>query len=191
MSFKVFKGGCFLRGHAISLQTCHNVPSAVRLMSSHMFGHHLATVRLAGRKRHRHARFESSVEALAEQWRAQPWSSCMGAAPGCRLQRRSSVNILTAWPWWPGRAAQAPRAGRARAPWSCTPCWHLSRDPHSSGTSYSSTARRRSELGNRRPLYIQRAAQLASCSGPRFANSDTPVILRYMNRVYLVGIYFR
>jgi hypothetical protein len=46
------------------------------------------------------------------QWRAQPWS-CMDAAPGCRLQRRSSANILTAWP---GRVAQAPRAGRARAP---------------------------------------------------------------------------
>jgi hypothetical protein len=62
-----------------------------------MSGHHPATVRLAGRKRH--ARFESS-EALAElcrQWRAQPWS-CMDAAPGCRLQRRPSANILTAWP---------------------------------------------------------------------------------------------
>jgi len=82
--------------------------------SSHMSGHHPATVRLAGRKRH--ARFESS-EALAEQpaqWCAQP-SSCRDAAPGCRLQRRSSVNILTAWP---GRVAQAPRPGRARAPWS-------------------------------------------------------------------------
>jgi len=48
----------------------------------------------------------------SRQWRAQPWS-CMDAAPGCRLQRRSSANILTAWP---GLVAQAPRAGRARAP---------------------------------------------------------------------------
>ena len=47
----------------------------------------------------------------------------MDAAPGCRLQRRSSANILTAWP---GRVAQAPRAGRARAPWSFTPCWRPS-----------------------------------------------------------------
>jgi len=70
------------------------------------------------------------TEALAElpggtrQWRAQPWS-CMDAAPGCRLQRRPSANILlTAWP---GRVAQAPRAGRARAPWSCSkPCWRPS-----------------------------------------------------------------
>jgi hypothetical protein len=35
------------------------------------------------------------------------------------LQRRSSANILTAWP---GRVAQAPRAGRVRAPGSCSPC---------------------------------------------------------------------
>ena len=61
--------------------------------SSYMSGHHLATVRRAGRKRG--AIFESS-EAL--QWRTQPWS-CMDAAPGCRLHRRSSVNILTAWPY--------------------------------------------------------------------------------------------
>ena len=56
------------------------------------------------------------------QWRAQPWS-CMDAAPGCRLQRRSSANTLTAWP---GRVAQAPRAGRARTPWSSSPCWRPS-----------------------------------------------------------------
>ena len=67
------------------------------------------------------------------QWRAQPWS-CMDAAPGCRLQRRPSANILTAWP---GRVAQAPRAGRARAPWSCSPCWRPS----------SRTARLRDQLG--------------------------------------------
>jgi hypothetical protein len=67
------------------------------------------------------------------QWRAQPWS-CMDAAPGCRLQRRPSANILTAWP---GRVAQAPRAGRARAPWSCSPCWRLS----------SRTARLEDQLG--------------------------------------------
>ena len=33
----------------------------------------------------------------------------MDAAPGCRLHRRSSINILTAWP---GRLAQAPRVER-------------------------------------------------------------------------------
>jgi hypothetical protein len=111
-----------------------NVPSSPHT-SSHMSGHHPATARLAGRKRH--ARFESS-EALAELpavARTQPWS-CMDAAPGCRLQRRSSANILTAWP---GRVAQAPRAGRARAPWSCSPCWRPSlarrREPHRSGIS--------------------------------------------------------
>mgnify|MGYP000135234914 CR=1 FL=1 len=65
------------------------------------------------------------------QWRAQPWS-CMDAAPGCRLQRRPSANILTAWP---GRVAQAPRAGRARAPCSALlgPGHHVGarrREPH-------------------------------------------------------------
>ena len=97
------------------------------------------------------------------QWRAVPWS-CIDAAPGCRALRRSSVNILTVWP---GRVAQAPRAGRARAPWSCSPCWRPSREPHGWGTSY--TARRRSELENRRPLY---GGQLSSppYSGRRFSN---------------------
>ena len=71
------------------------------------------------------------------QWRAQPWS-CIDAAPGRRLQRRSSSNILTAWP---GRVAQAPGAGRARAPWSCSPCWRPRQETHGSGTSYSSTTK--------------------------------------------------
>ena len=90
-------------------------------MSSHMSGHHLATVRRAGRKRGANSRALRLWQSC-RQWRAQPWS-CMDAAPGCRLQRRSSANILTAWP---GRVAQAPRAGRARAPWSCSPCWRPS-----------------------------------------------------------------
>ena len=80
------------------------------------------TVRIPWRKRHVKFVFESS-EALAEPSRGSgvhpPWN-CMDAAPGCRLQRRSSVNILTTWP---GRVAQTPKAGRARAPWSCSPCW--------------------------------------------------------------------
>ena len=97
----------------------------IRARTCSLFGHHPTTVRL-GRKRH--ARFESS-EALAEQpaeWRVLPCGAArlLRFATGCRLQRRSSVNILTAWP---GRVAQAPRAGRALAPWSC---WRPSRDAH-------------------------------------------------------------
>eukprot|EP00964_Phaeocystis_antarctica_P006011 scaffold3282_cov65-Phaeocystis_antarctica.AAC.1 len=65
-----------------------------------MSGYHPATVRRAGCKRG--ARLESA-EALAEQ---------PAVARRCRALRRSSVNILTAWP---GRVAQAPRAGRARS----------------------------------------------------------------------------
>ena len=47
----------------------------------------------------------------------------------------SSVNILTAWP---GRVAQASRkrAGRARAPWSCSPTAH-----HVGARLHSRTAR--------------------------------------------------
>ena len=101
--------------------------------------------------RKRHARFESS-EALAEGRAAGSGAQCRGAAsmlrPGCRLLRRSSVNILTAWP---GRVAQAPRAGRARALWSCSPCWRPSREPHGSSFQGPATARRQSELDNRAP----------------------------------------
>ena len=50
----------------------------------------------------------------SRQWCAVRWS-CIDAAPGCRALRRSSNNILTAWP---GRVAQVPRAGRSRTPWS-------------------------------------------------------------------------
>ena len=53
--------------------------------------------------------------------------NCATTASGCRLHGRSSVNISIARP---GTAAQAPRAGRARSPWSCTPCRCLSRDAH-------------------------------------------------------------
>ena len=81
----------------------------------------------AGWGRKRGAIFESS-EAL--QWRTQPWS-CMDAAPGCRLHRRSSINILTAWP---GReyfsAGTKSGSSRARAPWSCSPYWRPCREPH-------------------------------------------------------------
>jgi hypothetical protein len=103
-----------------------------------MSGHHPATVRLAGRKRH--ARFERalSTEALAGRAagsgahsRGAAWMLRQGVA--C-TRRSSSANILTAWP---GRVAQAPRAGRARAPWSCSPCWRPS----------SRTARFRDQLG--------------------------------------------
>jgi hypothetical protein len=59
---------------------------------------------------------------------------------------------------WPGRVAQAPtaRAGRARAPWSCTPCWRPS----------SRTARLRDQLG----LDDEASSQIADggATGSRF-----------------------
>ena len=71
------------------------------------------------------------------QWRAQPWTSrgrwsCMDAAPGCRLQRRSAPQpqhidgVARA-----GSLAQAPRAGRARS--LLGPAHHVGahrREPH-------------------------------------------------------------
>ena len=129
---------------------------------------HLATVRRAGGATpKRGARFESS-EALAEQpavaRSAVELHRC--CATGCRALRRSSVNILTAWP---GRVAQAPRAGRARAPWSCSPCWCPSREPHAVGGPLATA---RSELAKRRPLY---GGQLSSppYSGRRFSNRSS------------------
>ena len=84
--------------------------------SSHMSGHHLTTVRRAGGLGASVARDLRALRLWqsSRQWHAVPWS-CIDAAPGCRALRRSSNNILMAWP---GRVAQAPRAGRTRAPWS-------------------------------------------------------------------------
>ena len=121
-------GGCFLRTRLCLYFT--NVPSSPQIRAHTCPG---ITRRLwcgwlgaSGTQDLRALRLWQSCR----QWRAQPWS-CMDAAPGCRLQRRFSANILTAWP---GRVAQAPRAGRARAP--CGPAHHVGarrRKPHGSG----------------------------------------------------------
>jgi len=60
----------------------------------------------------------------------------MDAAPGCRLQRCSSANVLTAWP---GRVAHGRHQERV-APALLGPAHHVGarrREPHGSGTSYS------------------------------------------------------
>ena len=87
-----------------------------------MFGHHPATVRLAGRKRH--ARFESS-EALAE---LPAVARTAVELHGCCARVSLAAALLSQHidGRWPGRVAQAPKAGRARAPWSCSPCWRPS-----------------------------------------------------------------
>ena len=88
----------------------------------------------------------------------------MDAAPGCRLHRRSSINILTAWP---GRLAQAPRVERVLP----GPAHHIGAREVSENRTVGgpARARRRSELANRRSLY---GGQLSSppYSGRRFAN---------------------
>eukprot|EP00964_Phaeocystis_antarctica_P069019 scaffold41846_cov57-Phaeocystis_antarctica.AAC.2 len=83
-------------------------------------------VRLAGRKRH--ARLESS-EALAEKpavARALPWS-CTTAALRYRVSLAEALLRQLIDGVARASIAQAPRAGRAGAPWSRSPCWRPSR----------------------------------------------------------------
>ena len=61
---------------------------------------------------------------------------------------------------------QASRAGRARAPWSCSPCWRRLDNRKVGGPA---TARRRSKRGNRRSLLHGQLSSPCS-SGRRFAN---------------------
>jgi hypothetical protein len=98
-----------------------NLPSSPH-MSSHMFGHHPATVRLAGRKRH--ARFESS-EALAE---LPAVARTAVELHGCCARVSLAAALLSQHIDGMARAGSAgtKRAGRARAPWSCSPCWRPS-----------------------------------------------------------------
>ena len=98
-----------------------------------MSGHHPATVRRAGRKRG--ARFESS-EALVELPAVAPTAvelhaCCARVSLAEALLSQHIDGVARA-----GIIAQAPRAGRARAPWSCSPCWRPS----------SRTARLRDQL---------------------------------------------
>ena len=89
-----------------------------------------------------------------------------------RSYNHSSVNILTAWP---GTVAPAPRAGRARSPWSSSPCRWMLQEPQSSGTS--SRARRRSVLyGTRKsPAATVRNGELSSPKARhRVAVGDLP-----------------
>ena len=121
-------------------------------------------MRRAGRKRG--ARFESS-EALAEQLAVarSAVELCMDAAPGCRFQRRSSINVLTAWP---GRVAQAPRARVDRA--LLGPAHHIGTRVEKRTVGGSARARRRSELTNRRRRCHAGSRLPAGTSARRFAN---------------------
>eukprot|EP00964_Phaeocystis_antarctica_P147249 scaffold113758_cov56-Phaeocystis_antarctica.AAC.1 len=94
------RGGVFSE-HAVCLRTCQARPIRAHTCPS-------ITRRLCGGLG---ASVAQDLRALrlwqsSRQWRAVPWS-CIDAEPGCRALRRSSVNILAAWP---GRVAQAPRA---------------------------------------------------------------------------------
>ena len=155
--------------HICFLPLFMNVPSSPHT-SSHMFGHHPATGQLAGRN------VPSGPQGLralrlwqsSRQWRAQPWrlhGCCARVSLAAVLLSQRIDGVARA-----GSARQAPRAGRARAPWSCSPCW----GPSSRTARFRNQLqlpRRRSELGNRRPLY---GGQLWSSPAP-YSGRDSAI----------------
>ena len=133
-------------------EVCTNLPSSPHT-SSHMFGHHPATVRLAWRKRH--ARFESS-EALAEQpavarTAVELHGCCAGVSLAEVLLRQHTDGVARA------SSAGTESGSSTRSLVSCSPCWRPSRDAYGAGTRYSSTTNRTRKSLTATP----RAAQLA------------------------------
>jgi len=127
-----------------------------------MSGHHPATVRLAGRKRH--ARFESS-EALAE---LPVVARTAVELHGCCARVSLAAALLSQHIDGVARAGSAGTKSRSRAR-SLVLLTMLAPVVENRTVEGPARARRRRELGNRRPLY---GGQLSSppYSGRRFAN---------------------
>jgi len=127
-----------------------------------MSGHHPATVRLAGRKRH--ARFESS-EALAE---LPAVARTAVELHGCCARVSLAAALLSQHIDGVARAGSAGTKSGSSAR-SLVLLTMLAPVVENRTVGGPATARRRSELGNRRPLY---GGQLSSppYSGRRFAN---------------------
>ena len=121
-----------------------NLPSSPHT-SSHMFSHHAATVRLAGRKRH--ARFESS-EALAE---LPAVARTAVELHGCCARVSLAAALLSQHIDGVARAGSAGTKSGSRAR-SLVLLTMLAPVVENRTVQGSATARRRSELGNRRPL---------------------------------------
>jgi len=140
------------------LRTCPQLPH----MSSHMSGHHPATVRRAGRKRG--ARFESS-EALAELPVVERTAVELH---GCCARVSLAAALLSQHIDGVARAGSAGTKSRSRAR-SLVLLTMLAPVVENRTVEGPARARRRRELGNRRPLY---GGQLSSppYSGRRFAN---------------------
>ena len=138
-----------------------NLPSSPHT-SSHMSGHHPATVRLAGRKRH--ARFESS-EALAE---LPAVARTAVELHGCCARVSLAEALLSQHIDGVARAGSAGTKSGSSAR-SLVLLTMLAPVVENRTVGGSARARRRRELGNRRPL---RHGQLSSPwrSGRRFAN---------------------
>jgi hypothetical protein len=121
-----------------------------------MFGHHPATVRLAGRKRH--ARFESS-EALAE---LPAVARTAVKLHGCCARVSLAAALLSQHIDGVARAGSAgTKSGLSARSLVLTPAHHVGarrREPHGSGTSYSSATKRT----RKSPTAIRWAAELAT-----------------------------
>jgi hypothetical protein len=154
-----------------------------------MFGHHPATVRLAGRKRH--ARFESS-EALAE---LPAVARTAVKLHGCCARVSLAAALLSQHIDGVARAGSAgTKSGLSARSLVLTPAHHVGarrREPHGSGTSYSSATKRT----RKSPTAIRWAAELATvqrsaiCQLPASARSlrkrleQTPPVHPVQNHV--------
>jgi hypothetical protein len=127
-----------------------------------MFGHHPATVRLAGRKRH--ARFESS-EALAE---LPAVARTAVELHGCCARVSLAAALLSQHIDGVARASSAGTKSGSSAR-SSVMLTMLAPVVENRTVGGPARARRRSELGNRRPLYGGQLS-LPPYSGRRFAN---------------------
>ena len=151
--------GCFLRTQ-LYLRTCPAHP--IRAHIRFMFGHHPATVRLAGRKRH--ARFESSG-ALAE---LPAVARTAVELHGCCARVSLAAALLSQHIDGVARAGSAGTKSRSRAR-SLVLLTMLAPVVENRTVEGPARARRRRELGNRRPLYGGQLSSPPYC-GRRFAN---------------------
>ena len=147
-----------------------NLPSSPHT-SSHMSGHHPATVRLAGRKRH--ARFESSEALLrlwqsCRQWRAQPHAQPSVELHGCCARVSLAAALLSQHIDGVARAGSAGTKSGLSAR-SLVLLTMLAPVVENRTVEGPARARRRRELGNRRPLYGGQLSSPPYC-GRRFAN---------------------
>ena len=132
---------------------------------THVLGHHPATVPYGWLG----ASGTQDLRAL-RLWQSSRHSGAHSRGAAWVLRRVSLAEALLCQHIY--GVARASSAGTksgssARSLVLCTPCWRLSRDPHSSGTSYSSTAR---EAKSGHTAIHNGKLSSPSCRGRRFAS---------------------